>query len=87
MLLFHRLGPLKRKKCSKKTPNEDLELVKISKEIQIHRYILEKSLQEIETKSKRVNNIGKTFSVHLFITSSFSERSAVVLTNDVLKST
>ena len=87
MLLFHRLGPLKRKKCSKKTPNENLELVKMSKEIQIHSYILEKSLHEIETKSKRVNNIGKTFSVHLFNTSSFSERSAVVLTDDVLKST
>ena len=87
MLLFHRLGPLKRKKCSKKTPNKDLELVKMSKKIQIHRYILEKSLHEIETKSKRVNNIGKTFSVHLFISSSFSERSAVVLTDDVLKST
>ena len=87
MLLFHRLGPLKRKKCSKKTPNKDLELVKMSKKIQIHRYILEKSLHEKETKSKRVNNIGKTFSVHLFISSSFSERSAVVLTDDVLKST
>ena len=87
MLLFHRLGPLKRKKCSKKTPNEDLELVKMSKEIHIQRYILEKSLHEIETKSKRVNNIGKTFSVHLLNTSSFSERSAVVLTDDVLKST
>ena len=87
MLLFHRLGPLKRKKCSKKTPNEDLELVKMSNEIQIHRYILEKSLHETETKSKRVNNIGKTFSVHLCITSSFSERSAVVLTDDVLKLT
>ena len=87
MLLFHRLGPLKRKKCSKKTLIEGLELVKMSKEIQIHRYILEKSLHEIETKSKRVNNIGKTLSVHLFITSFFSERSAVVLTDDVLKST
>ena len=86
MLLFHRLGPLKRKKCSKKTPNEDLELVKMSKEIQIHRYILEKNLHEIETKAKRVNNIGKR-SVSIFITSSFSERSAVVLTDDVLKST
>ena len=87
MLLFHRLGPLKRKKCSKKTPNEDLELVKMPNEIQIQRYILEKSLHEIETQSKRVNNIGKMFSVHLFITSSFSERSAIVLTDDVLKST
>ena len=87
MLLFHRLGPLKQKKCSKKTPNKDLEFVKMSKKIQIHRYILEKSLHEIETKSKRVNDIGKTFSVHLFISSSFSERSAVVLTDDVLKST
>ena len=44
-------------------------------------------MHEIETKSKRVNNIGKTFCVHLFMTSSFSERSAVVLTDDVLKST
>ena len=87
MLLFHRLRPLKRKKCSKKTPNEDLEVVKMFKEIKIHRYILEKILHEIETKSKRVNNIGKTFSVHLVISSSFSERSAVVLTDDVLKST
>ena len=87
MLLFHRLGPLKGKKCSKKTPNEDLELVKMPKEIQMHRYILEKSLHKIETKSKRVNNIVKTFSFHLFTTSSLSERSAVVLTDDVLKST
>ena len=87
MLFFHRLGPFKRNKCSKKTPNKDLELVKMSKKIQIHRYILEKSLHEIETESKRVNNIGKTFSLHLFISSSFSERSAVVLTDDVLKST
>ena len=87
MLLFHRLGPLKRRKCTKKAPNEDLELIKMSKEIQINRYILEKSLHEKETKSKRVNNIGKTFCVHLFITWSFSERSAVVLTDDVLKLT
>ena len=70
MLLFHRLGPFKRNKCSKKTPNKDLELVKMSKKIQIHRYILEKSLHEIETKLKRVNNIGKKFSVYLFISSS-----------------
>ena len=52
------------KEMLEKTPNEDLELVKMSKAIQIHRYILERSLHEIETKSKPVNNIGKTFSVH-----------------------
>ena len=53
----------------------------------MHGHILEQSLHKIETKSKRVNNIGKTFSVHLDISSSFLERSAVVLTDDVLKST
>ena len=78
---------MKPKKCSKSTPNEDLDVVKMAKEIKIHTYILEQILHEIETKSKRVNNIGKTSSVHLVISSSFSERSAVVLTADVLKST
>ena len=79
---------MKPKKCSKSTPNEDLDVVKMAKEIKIHKYILEQILHEIETKSKRVNNIGKSSSsVHLVISSSFSDRSAVVLTADVLKST
>ena len=33
MLFFHRLGPMKPKKCSKSTPNEDLDVVKMAKEI------------------------------------------------------
>ena len=78
---------MKPKICSKKTPNENLEVVKWPKRSKIHRYILEQILHEIETKSKRINNIGKTSSVHLFNSSSFSERSAIVLTDDVLKLT
>ena len=32
-VVFYRLGPMKPKKCSKKTPTEDLEVVKMAKEI------------------------------------------------------
>ena len=71
------------------TNKQDIELINVSKEVE-HidtLYTQEQIMLEIETQSKRVNDISKAFSVHLFITSSFSERSAVVLTDDVLKMT
>ena len=76
-----------KKNARKRRPMKIYKLLRWPKRSKMHGYILEQSLHKIETKSKRVNNIGKTFSVHLVISSSFSERSAVVLTDDVLKST